>query len=168
MLAEVRPLLETHGRPVFRVRDDGSLGPSWPAKAGPVPQPSRLVDGISLSTFDGPVLVRNLRQAQRNILPSAAGTHFVLRRETTMPQFLPKTRAGHFKGKDPSCPIPELQQHWVPKAQVLCVGCTVNLSRRIPQLGDFAYEKPVGHWGGRLLRPLSGWEALEVWWRESA
>jgi hypothetical protein len=167
LLAEVRPLLETHGWPVFWVRDDGTVGLWWPAKAGPEPQPSRLVDGINLSTFDGPVLVRNLRQAERKILPSSGGNYLVLRRDTTLPQFLPQSGAGHFKGKDPSCPISELQQHWVPQAQVLYVGYTDNLSRRIRQLGDFAYGKPVGHWGGRLLWQLSGWEDLEVWWRQS-
>lgn len=164
-LTEVRPLLESNGWGVFWLREDETVAVWWPEMLGPPPRRTRIVDGIDFSHFAGPVSVRELTQGGLAELPSAPGNYVVMRREQTEPRFLPRSEAGHFKGKDPTYPLSGLASRWVTGAQILYLGRTGDLVKRVRQLCDFALGKPIGHWGGRILWQIHGWQDFEVWWR---
>ena len=146
------------------------------APPGPATQPRhsgtddvKRTDGIDLREFSCPVTVEELHRTRCAELPIACGVYVVLHLRTPGPVFLPTSSAGWFKGKDPSYPADVVKAKWVPCATVVYVGKTVSkkgLRGRVRALVDFAFGKPVGDRGGRLLWHLMHWEQLQVLWRE--
>jgi hypothetical protein len=165
LLGDIRPMLESLGWPVFWVLEDGSVTLWWPAVAGLCPSPRMVLDRIDISSFDGPCAIQALTASQKTEIPTKPGNYIVVRRAKGDPKFKAHSEAGRFKGKDPTVSVSELVSQWVSGAQVLYVGQTGNLSKRIRQLCDFAAGKPVGHWGGRILWQVHGSEAFELWWQ---
>lgn len=89
--------------------------------------------------------------------------------EYTIPlTFLRESTAGWFKGINPSYPWVELAPNWVKNVGIVYIGKaggSRGLRQRIKQLIDFAYGKPIGHRGGRMLWHLSDWTDLTIqWW----
>lgn len=141
----------------------------------PVPQPSLpsilqmpgelTVQGLQASGFLGFEPIRLLRQASLASVPALAGVYAILRPSENPPAFVEVSSAGHFKDKDPSVPIAWLGDEWVDGAEMLYVGKSVNLKRRVAQLLAFGAGKKVGHWGGRMLWQLADAEDLLVAWK---
>ena len=97
-------------------------------------------------------------------VPVKAGVYAVLRAEVGEPIFLQSNCGGHFKGQEPTVPIEELKGEWVEGPDLLYLGRSNNLRRRIGQLCKFSQGEPVGHWGGRYLWQLAGHDELIVAW----
>lgn len=127
-----------------------------------------IVDGIDLSAFFKPESIRAFHQSHCSDLPATPGVYVVLRQALAIPSFLPASKAGWFKGNDPSYPIDTVKENWVEGAKVLYVGKAegrVGLRAQVRQLVNIAYGKKIGHRGGRMLWHLSDWEDLQVVWR---
>lgn len=97
----------------------------------------------------------------------ADSRHREVDREATTPtEFLPTSRGGRFKQKDPTVPADALRGRWHAGTPILNVGKADSLRARIQTLLRFATDDPVGHWGGRYLWQVEGSEAFLVGWRE--
>ncbi len=130
----------------------------------------RTIDGIDLDSFAGGDSVKSLRTSGFGSVPTASGVYVVVREAAGAPTFQPdgKSKAGQFKGLDPSYPEEIVEAAWVPDATVVYIGKGAGrngLRQRVGQLVNFAYGAPVGHRGGRLLWHLSDWEDLRVRWK---
>jgi NTP pyrophosphatase (non-canonical NTP hydrolase) len=106
-------------------------------------------------------------------VPDSPGVYLVLRPDPTEPQFWPESPAGHFKGRDPSLSVDELQARWVPHSEVIYIGkagggtSSGSLRTRLGQYHQFGNGKPAGHWGGRAVFQLSDWSDCLIAWRSS-
>jgi len=107
-------------------------------------------------------------------IPERAGIYKILRPSLEPPSFLPRSPAGWFKGKDPTASQDDLQEKWIPGAQIIYIGKAggesqdATLRSRIKTLLDFGKGHPVPHWGGRYIWQLKDavdliicWEATE-------
>jgi hypothetical protein len=126
------------------------------------------IDGISLKSFSQPISIDALRKSHCSMVPSDFGIYLIMRTSDRVPNLLPKSTGGWFKGRDPNC-LPEfVRTKWVPGAYVVYVGKAAGrkgLKRRLKDLIAFGYGEAVGHWGGRLLWHLPEKEKLVVRWR---
>lgn len=129
------------------------------------------VDGMHLNSFATGNSVKGLSETNCRDVPTASGVYVVIRAALGVPPFLPASKAGRFKGLDPSYPGEVVEAAWVPDATVVYIGKGAGrngLRQRVRQLVQFAYGKDVGHRGGRLLWHLPDWEELLVRWRVCA
>ncbi len=125
-------------------------------------------DGISLHGFSAPIAVGTLWETRCSDLPADFGIYLIIRPIDGMPNFLPESTGGAFKGKSPTCTPEFLLANWVEGAHVVYIGKAAGqqgLKRRIYDLIAFGFGRPVGHWGGRLLWHLPEREGLLVRWR---
>ncbi len=128
-------------------------------------------DSIQAGGFTGFRTVTHLRDTGLKEVPDLPGVYMVLAEPDLVPRFLPVSVGGHFKGKDPTVPIPELEANWVPGAIVLNIGkaggsgTRATLRRRINQYLRFGSGKPVGHRGGRYIWQLEGPDQLVLCWK---
>ena len=99
--------------------------------------------------------------------PATGGVYVVSYDCAVRPTFLTVSPAGWFKGKDPTVSIDALRANWVEGVDVIYIGKANNLRRRLQQYARFGNGKPVGHWGGRLIRQLPNNQAMWVAWRET-
>lgn len=118
-------------------------------------------DGWSGAGYSG---FRPLLALDTERVPSGGGVYAVLRSATNPPLFTPTSRGGHFKGKDPTVSIPELEAKWVDGAETLNIGKADNLRRRLGQYRDFGRGRPIGHAGGRYIWQLADAAELTVCW----
>lgn len=97
---------------------------------------------------------------------------YIVRRQRALgpPVFLEQSNAGHFKGKDPTQSVEHLAARWVDDAEIVYIGkaggggSTATLFSRLRQFASFGDGRPVGHWGGRSIFQIAGWEDLRVSW----
>ena len=126
-----------------------------------------VVDSLDLSLFSAPIAVSNLYRSRCREVPTGHGVYVVRRVSLAAPVFLKTSAAGWFKGIDPSYPLADVERNWVPHASVVYIGKAGGgrgLRQRLMQLIDFAYGKPIGHRGGRMLWHLSDWADLHIQW----
>ena len=124
--------------------------------------------GLIADSFQGFVTFAALRADGFAGVPAAGGAYVVLREDTGAPTFLPANPGGRCKGKDPTLPLPKLQERWVAGAHVIYIGKANDLRRRLRQYSRFGAGQAVGHWGGRLIWQLAQADQLVVAWREVA
>lgn len=125
------------------------------------------IDGIDLNSFATGNSVKGLSETNCRDVPTAPGVYVVIRAASGVPPFLPASKAGRFKGLDPSYPEEIVRAAWVHDATVVYIGKGAGrngLRQRVRQLVQFAYGKDVGHRGGRLLWYIPEWEQLLVRW----
>jgi antitoxin component HigA of HigAB toxin-antitoxin module len=128
----------------------------------------RLRANARLRGFEGFVPLHLVRSRLLEI-PAEPGVYVVVRSDRSAPVFRPKSEAGWFQGRDPSCPIEVLQRKWVPGTDILYVGkagptSKRTLRKRISELVRFGSGEPVGHAGGRALWQLERiWDARIAW-----
>ena len=119
--------------------------------------------------------IADLQESACSEVPNDKGIYVVVRKSLTLPVFNVKSCGGHFKGKDPSVPISELHDNWVPNTILLYIGkaggskSDATLKKRLRQYMQFGSGKPIGHWGGRYIWQLKdssdlfvGWKALSI------
>jgi hypothetical protein len=126
------------------------------------------VDGLRRAGFSGFVPVRPTYFDRCATVAVGPAVYVVIRTATSGPLILKESPAGRFKGKDPTIAPALLRAKWVAKAPVLYIGKADELRRRLRQLLDFAYGKPVGHWGGRYLWQVAGSDDWLIAWRSEA
>ena len=74
---------------------------------------------IDLTLFTGWVPFAQLPNAD---VPTGPGVYVIVRPTDEPPSFLNVSPAGHFKGKDPTVPVSELQALWVPGTRIVYIG----------------------------------------------
>ncbi len=120
--------------------------------------------------FTGFVTPSALRSSSLAGVPSSPGVYAVLRENTEPPRFLDRSVGGHFKGKDPTVAVAQLQDAWMPGTAILCIGKAggasigATLRGRLRQYLDFGAGRPVGHWGGRYIWQLADSAELLFAW----
>lgn len=123
--------------------------------------------------FGGFISVASLRELDLEQVSARAGVYAVVRETDEEIRFLSQSIAGHFKGRDPTVRVDQLQTAWVPSSQVLYLGKAgtalggQSIRKRVKQLLDFGAGRPVGHWGGRYLWQIESSGQLLVSWRET-
>jgi hypothetical protein len=122
--------------------------------------------GLEGEGFVGFLTVTRLRASQCLEMPVGPGVYVVLCDSPAAVEFLTVSLGGHFKGRDPTVPVAELQARWPTGTPVLYIGKGDALRRRVVQLLDFGVGSPVGHWGGRYLWQVEGSDHFLVGWQQ--
>lgn len=128
--------------------------------------------GVDLSAFTGWLPFAQLPHAD---VPSGSGVYVVARPSAEPPLFLSVSPAGHYKGKDPTCPVAELDGLWVPGAHVVYIGKAnlraggkPGLSKRLKEFRkNGAGSHTAAHSGGQRIWQLADHAELLVAWRET-
>ena len=115
--------------------------------------------------FKGFMRISTIRKIGLSAIPEASAVYALLRDTSSPPEFLERSPAGHFKGRDPTLPVAELRQAWVQDASTVYIGQSNNLRRRVKQRLDFGSGEPVGAFGGRMIWQLADAEALTLAWK---
>ncbi len=127
------------------------------------------IDGLRAVGFEGFV---RLSGVAVDDAPPEEGIYAILRPVPAPPVFRPTSPAGRLDDRDPSVPLAELAEVWVPGAVVLYLGRANldgadkrGLGERIAKLRDFGSGMPVRHWAGRYLWQLADSADLLVTWK---
>ncbi|MGH9224312.1 MAG: hypothetical protein ACRD2W_11155, partial [Acidimicrobiales bacterium] len=82
--------------------------------------------------------------------------------------------AGHFKGRDPTVPVAELEADWVQGAHCVYIGKAAagsrgrrHLRKRIKEFRQYGDGKPVAHQGGRRIWQLDDADEYVIAWLET-
>lgn len=119
---------------------------------------------LKTSGFSGFVAVRNLRN-EISVVPEVTGVYVVLSQSVSKPAFSHVSTGGWFKGEDPTVLVDRLEKEWVPGSELLYVGSSNNLRRRVTELLRFGGGAPIGHRGGRLIWQIEDPDGLIVAWK---
>lgn len=131
-------------------------------------------DDVSLiadAGFKGFETFHFLWESKLKNVPEEPGVYMVVRSNLESPKFLQKSRAGPYKGNDPSLPISELERVWVPKASVLYIGkaggtgITQKLKRRLSKYVRTGFNKNAARRGGILIWQIEDSANLQVCWK---
>ena len=110
------------------------------------------MDDIRRSGFQGFVAITALRTSKCHEVPDERGVYLVLRSKKAQPVFLSQSTGGHFKGKDLTVAVNQLEKSWVENSLVLYIGKAggtgrrVTLRSRICLYMRFGQSESVAHW----------------------
>ena len=115
--------------------------------------------------FKGWRTFAELREGALREVPTVGGLYVVWRDPTQGPSFLGASPAGWFKGEDPTVALRQLQANWVDRAEIVYIGQSKSLKRRLNEFERFGSGAPVGHKGGRLIWQLADAVDLRLAWK---
>lgn len=121
--------------------------------------------GLEAAGFEGWIPLTTLDLAK---VPTTPGVYLAYRVASSEPEFLVASRAGRFKGRDPSSDVPSLRSKWVTGGNTVYIGKATHLRRRLWQYQQFGGGTPVGHWGGRYIWQLADHHSVLIAWRLSS
>ena len=119
---------------------------------------------LEQSGFVGWIPIPTIRESA---CPSSGGVYVVTYSGENAVTFAEQTCGGWFKRNDPTLSREALIANWVDNAEVIYIGKSDNLKRRLRDLADFGAGKPVAHWGGRLIWQVPYIDRLLVGWKET-
>jgi hypothetical protein len=123
--------------------------------------------GLADAGYDGFVAIGDLRTTKCRDVPLGPGTYIVVLPEGFEVRFLDSNPGGRFKGRDPTVTRSFLEARWVPDTDLLYVGSSKGMQKRITDFLLFGVEgRPVAHWGGRLIWQIANSRDLLVAWRQ--
>jgi hypothetical protein len=125
------------------------------------------MDDIEQQGFSGFVTVSFLRESACRQVPEVPGVYLAIRPQPQPLIFLDHSTGRHFKGRDPTVSIQELQQAWVAGAVVIYIGKAHVLRRRLHSYMRFGKGEPAPHWGGRYIWQLADAVGMLVCWKET-
>lgn len=109
----------------------------------------------------------------RSAVPDGPGVYSVVAPDRVTPEFLNVSTAGRFKGRNPTVDRDTLSRKWVETSAILYFGKAAQgqtgrrgLRRRLVEYARFGCGDPVGHWGGRYIWQVSGYEQFRVAWMD--
>jgi hypothetical protein len=129
------------------------------------------LSGLGRYGFQGFVAVTALQASDCQQVPAEPGIYLVVRSAETAPVFLSKNKGGHFKAREPTAPVVELENAQVEGVPVLYIGKAggpgrqTTLRSRLRDYMSFGAGKPTAHWGGRYIWQLADAEHLLVCWK---
>ena len=128
------------------------------------------IDAILQSGFEGFETISALKESRCCDVPDVPGVYLVLRASKTPPEFLAESTGGHFKGKNPTVLVTQLELKWVEDALVLNIGKAGptrrrTLKSRLAEYMRFGQGEPVGLAGGRYIWQLANSSELLVCWK---
>jgi len=121
--------------------------------------------------FTGFKTVKELKSQGVSSIPQEKGVYVVLRKNLTAPEFLSESIGGHFKGRNPTVSIAELNDNWVDNEEIVYIGqaggknSKATLRKRISSYIKYGSGKPVGHQGGRYIWQLKDSDELLFVWK---
>jgi len=121
--------------------------------------------------FEGFFTVGQLHAEACEGLPNEPGVYAIVRESLDPPAFLTKSVAPIYRHEDPTRPVDELTERWVPGAQLLYLGgargpgVRSRLRQRVKRYLRFGHGRVVGHWGGRFVWQLRDHGTLRVAWK---
>lgn len=126
-------------------------------------------EGLEVAGFEGFQRLAGLSPVR---VPQVGGVYIILRPSRDQPEFMLTSVAGHFKGRDPTVSIDQLERAWVDEATVLYIGKASGgvggrrgLRKRLDEYRRHGRGERAGHWGGRYIWQLRDSAALLVAWR---
>jgi hypothetical protein len=120
--------------------------------------------GLSAVGFVGWIPIHQV--LDRLDAPRTGGVYAVAMATAGPPTFSETSSGGRFKAKDPTVSNYVLVSNWVQDAEIIYIGKSGNLQRRLREFAKFGQGQPIGHWGGRLIWQISA-PALVVGWKET-
>ncbi len=127
---------------------------------------------IKMAGFRGFITVQELWDDFSDI-PKERGVYLVINPNHNNTKFIQPGSGGFFKSKDPNLAIVDLQENYIPGAQVVYIGKAGSLTgkatlhSRIIQYLRFGQGKNVGHYGGRLIWQIKNHQELLFCWKRT-
>jgi hypothetical protein len=125
---------------------------------------------LSNTGFKGFLKISFLKSIGYSDIPKHKGVYVIVRESIDKPVFLDVSIGGHFKGKDPTVSISELEDNWV-NSSIIYIGKAggsgsgATLHSRLRQYIEFGKGKDIGHWGGKYIWQLKDSDNLLVAWK---
>lgn len=128
-------------------------------------------DYLKSESFSGFITVDSLMKNSCSQVPNKKGIYFVIRNSIVSPVFLKESVGGHFKKKNPTVELMELENKWNYDSPIIYIGkaggdsSNATLQSRLQQYIKFGQGIPIGHWGGRYIWQLEDNRQLIICWK---
>ncbi len=132
------------------------------------------ISDLQIQGFQGFLTISHLQQTACGSVPALPGIYVVVWPQGMPPTFLTSSTGGHFKGRNPSVAIAELESRWINKSVVLYIGKAgiasgeATLQTRLLTFMRFGKGEAVAHWGGRYIWQLTDSGSLQIGWKTTS